>query len=192
MENNINKLVKDFKETGKKEIMNEIYKILNPILESKGRYIFNRKVYKKNNKYINLKETNMIAEDDIFQELWVLVMEIIENYIPEKPFMNYFYSTLWHFRPSFIDQNFLFQNNIVLESSLVTEENLNPLDNMIKTEPNQEPEFEELNDRENEIVKIIFCDSSIKQGELAKKMKISQQSISNIMIEIRKKIKNYK
>jgi len=38
---------------------------------------------------------------DILQELWIEVMKIIQKYDPSKPFMNYFYSTLWRWRPSF-------------------------------------------------------------------------------------------
>jgi len=196
MNNNINQLIKDYKQTGKKELMDQIYNILNPILQEKASYIYYRKVYKKNDKYINLKETNMVEHSekssDILQELWIEVMKIIQKYDPSKPFMNYFYSTLWRWRPSFIDENFLFQNSIVLESSLITEENLNPLDNLQKVSSKIDPEFEELNEKENEIIKVIFCNPSIKQEELAKKFNLSQTSISNIMIEIRRKLKKYK
>jgi len=47
MNNNINQLIKDYKQTGKKELMDQIYNILNPILQEKASYIYYRKYIKK-------------------------------------------------------------------------------------------------------------------------------------------------
>ena len=57
--------------------------------------------------FFNLNKNNLCEYNDVYNDLYLTVLEMINKFIPEKEFDNYFYTSLWEWKPSFINQNFV-------------------------------------------------------------------------------------
>lgn len=187
--NNLNELAKEYKANKDQKVMEQIFELLLPILNKKAEYVYYQQKFKIKGKYINLKQSGLIELDDVRQELNLTVLELLKDYDGIRPFTNFFYSVLWHWGNQLINSSFLNQLNTFTESALITEENSCPLD--IKyNNPEQRKEniLEELTEDENAVVMLLFENPHLTQEEIASKFGVTRQRISQIIIEIRKKI----
>ena len=187
----VNQLVTEFKKTGDQRLSNEIYKLLSNVVTEKAKYVFYRKTIKRGKKTLNLKDTGLLELNDVVNYLWRDVFELIKKHDINKPFDVYFYSTLWHWNgEKFINRDFLQQMSTDLECELITDDNINPLD-VVAQEDNVDINFERLDEREQRIVEEYAINRDITHEELANKLSLTRERVTQIIGEIREKIKKY-
>lgn len=204
-------LVKQYKETKDKNILNNIYTILRPFVISRAKYVYYKQYYPLSNYYnkdikgtFNLSKSNLCEYLDVENDLWMEVLRIIDKYDTNKDFDIYFRSCLWNWRPSFLNANFI---SSLSNKSITNEgEEENQLD--ILVEPDKlNLEKEEIitekkenlkqlkkgilecceTENETKVFSILLKDNKINQSEIAKKVKISQPAVNKIIKKIRKK-----
>jgi len=237
--NNLEQLVKQYKRTKDKEILNQIYSLLNFTIKKKAKYIYERKYFPfnlyhkckycrnckktinqtKNQRKIicenceickcekgafNLKQKNLCNLEDVEQDIWIFILETINNYDIKRPFNEYLYSGLWNYIPSFLTQNFVDSiKNKTLDKIIDNREIERNLLNSQNTENNLEIESKEIafnikrfltdceSEKEKEIIRMYMENNKITEEEIGKKLGITHQAVSLILKKIRKKLKKY-
>jgi RNA polymerase sigma factor (sigma-70 family) len=135
MSTKITDLAINYKQTKNQKILEKLLFTLEPLIQKKASYIYNRKWYplnyfykckycqhcKNTNKkickecnkclcdkgYFNLKKNNLCEFDDVKNDLILKVLELIEQYDITKDFYSFFGGILFEWRPSFITQDFI-------------------------------------------------------------------------------------
>jgi hypothetical protein len=154
--------------------------------------------------FFNLKENGLCRWEEVFNDLWMRIVRIIDNYDVTKDFDKYFVATLWEWRPSFLTKGFI--------KSIMTNKPLIYLNNEgdEKEEFGEEGELEKLNiqiQREKEIqerIKQVFevckteiekkvCqiyleNSKITEEEIGEKLGVTKQNISLILKNLRTRL----
>jgi RNA polymerase sigma factor (sigma-70 family) len=121
------------------------------------------------------------------------IMRIIKKYKCKKPFDNYLFASLWNWKPHFLNKKFYnyLKNN---SAEIIDEEgNEKSLIENIPQEENTTAEldfkemFENLNETEKKVINLLTENNDIKQSEIAEIIGVTQQRISQIIDEIKKK-----
>lgn len=186
--NNLEKLVKNYKRKKDIYILDQIFKNLNNILNEKASYIFYKQTF-FGKEEIKLCDTKQIELDDVKQELYLEVLRIINEYNIRLPFENYLYSNLKLWKPKFINADFLknFKTQSIYQTNDEGEEE-NLADNMSSPEPLNIEFNTPLTEKEQEIWELLQGDLHLSQEEIAEELSISQKSVSNLISSIKKKL----
>jgi RNA polymerase sigma factor (sigma-70 family) len=192
----LDELALEYKKTKNKNLLNNLFILLQPMLKKKSEYIFYHKQFKCGNSSVRLCNTKKVELDDIIQELNLEVLRIIDNYDVSRPFKNYFFSTLWDWRPDFIRTgNFGKEINMVIsENILATDENTNFLDNMADPNSVQATDdtpifqkFTDLTDQEKKVMNLLMKNNKINQSQIAKIIGVTQQRVGQIINKLKNK-----
>lgn len=131
----ITNLVIKYKKTKNQKFLKELLSILEPLIQKKASYIYNKKWYPMNyfhkckycqhckNKdreickickkclcdkgYFNLRKNNLCEFNDVKNDLILKVLELIEQFNITKDFYTFLGVILFDWRPSFITQDFI-------------------------------------------------------------------------------------
>jgi len=202
--NELKNLVIKYKKTKSKQILNDIFDLLKSIIEKKAKFIYYKKyfpvsLYHNNNKKgtFNLFKSYLCEYVDVEQDLNMEIMRLINDFNIKKDFKTYLFSSLWMWIPSFINKNFVETlHNVKLYSSDSDgrESGIN-----IPANKNIEKNFVEskikdlLKELDNSIDKKILLNllnkKDLTQIKIAKKLGITQQRVSQIIIKIKKLLK---
>lgn len=130
---NIEILVKEYKQTQNKKILNDIFISLKKLVQKKSKYVYHKKFYPLSlyskcsecrncqdktqcegcikctciKGTFNLKRNQLCDYEDVENDLWLEILRIIKNYNITKNFDTYLYASLWEWRPSFVNKNLL-------------------------------------------------------------------------------------
>lgn len=172
----LTKLVRQYKKTKDDEVLEKIFELLEPMIIKKTRYIFNKFKYYK----INLQ--------DIKQELYLLILTIIDNYKISKPFENYLFSSLKKWLPeSMIQDKRKNEKNREMHIN-IKDTNLNNQDtNLILEDIFNECKTE----NERQIYKLYLENPNITGREIGKELGMTRQNICLIIKKLRKRLKKY-
>jgi RNA polymerase sigma factor (sigma-70 family) len=160
--------------------------------------------------FFNLYEQGLCRWEEVFNDLWIRVTKIIDNYDINKPFITYLIATLWEWRPSFLTKKFIksITTNKPLtyinddgdtdEEEISGEEgqemNTNVIDESSeeKSRPVLQDIFKECKtENEVKICKFYLENQNITEEELGQKLKMTKQNISLILHRLRKRLKKY-
>jgi RNA polymerase sigma factor (sigma-70 family) len=219
---NLTNLVKEYKETKSEVKLNTILKTMHHIITKKAQYVFYRKYYplslyqkckscqecklkkcKKCNKCrcekgaFNLAEKNLCDYMDVEQDLTMEILRLIENFDVRKNFETYLFSTLWNWRPSFLNRDMIKQ----IHSQSLYEENEDgeykevelpaPDKKYAEALKVQLAEFLKVcnNEIERKVILNLLSNKMLNQSEIAIKLGITRQAVSKIMLKLKKRIK---
>jgi RNA polymerase sigma factor (sigma-70 family) len=222
----IEQKIKEYRKTKNREILNEIVKLLSSIVIEKAMYIYYKRpfyVYIKGDiiKYeipdvrklikkfkddkeeqkhfikFKLSQIQSIDYEDVEQSLWVIVIKMIENYKLDKPFKNYFLSTIWNWTPSFINSNLIRElANVSINNSMDLQENEGEdlsYEEILEDKNNNQEEIElfntlkeKLTNEEFKVCKLLYDGYSLR--EIAKKLKCSAENVRLIKEKIKNKL----
>jgi RNA polymerase sigma factor (sigma-70 family) len=212
----LNQLAKEYKKTASSIILNEIFKLLTDALHKKAQYVFYEQKFSKG-KYdieifdkttkqfqkekrtetFRLCDTKKVEFVDVEQELNLKVMELLNKYDARKPFENYLFATLKNWRPTFIQNlNFTKGLNTVNESDLADiNDKHSSLDEVVSVMPEEEIEiddlFANLTEEEKKFIELKKKFPHKNQTEIATILGVTQQRVSQILIDLKKKC-NYR
>lgn len=207
MTNKLQQLVIDYKTTKHQKLLEEIFLLLDKLLIKKAKYIFYKQKFFKNycvkriydeetKQYIDkqftecfkLCDIGKVDYEDVLQELKIEVLRIIENYDIKKPFMTYLVSSIWKWRPDYIRNK-----QFVAELSNV-EENENILDKSFIEKSSEEintkqilKRFSNLTEQEEKYIKLKINHPEYNQSEIADILGVTQQRVSELKKNLRKK-----
>ncbi len=100
----IDKLAIQYKKTGDSKIRNQLFEEVLPIIKEKSKYVYWYKSYKLYDKICRVKHLYNVTEEDIFQDLALDVLTWMENYSGRGSFKTYMFSSLWNWRPRYINK----------------------------------------------------------------------------------------
>jgi RNA polymerase sigma factor (sigma-70 family) len=189
----LDELVIEYKKTNNQCIGNQIYLLLKKSIQEKTKYLYYQQKF-KGMKLCNLK---IVDIEDVEQELYLELARIIKNYNVKKgSFSTYWYSTLWNYKPKFINVDFFNQLKNTKTYKLNEDDEEESLIDHIasfpaKDEINIFDMFEKLTDEEKKLINILKKKEGINQSELADIFGVTQPYISSMFDSIRKKYKNY-
>ena len=191
----LNELVKMYKVSKDKKLIEQIFIMLKKVIDKKAEYTYYQRRFKIGKKYIRLSENNQIALEDVKQELYLDILRYIDRYDTSKLFDTYLFSSIWNWKPSFITNELANQSknvSIYKVDDEGNEDNLiehiatfNEIDNQIDIDDL----FDGLTEQEKILLNILKENSTIKQSELAEKLEVTQQYVSLLYESIRKKYK---
>jgi len=209
-------LIKEYKQTKEKKILDQIYLVLNPVIKQKAKFIFEKKFYplslyndcyscricdKKNTDEcktcqicscvkgtFNLKRKNLCEQKDVENDLWADVLRMIETYDITKSWDTYFYATLWNWRPTFMTKNFI---KSLLDEQLETQDVEDKSQKISQHDIDYIIEIgkQSLTQEEQKILSMLLPPNELNENQMAKKLGISQQAVSKKLIVLRKKLK---
>ena len=186
----LNKLVIQYKKTKNSQILNQIFEILKNVIKKKAEFIFYQKTFKFGKCEFRLINTKQIELNDVKQELNLEVLRIINNYNIKKPFEKYLFGCLWNWKPKFMNKKFLQQYLNIHETDgnrgIKIDEILGKPEGD-KEKINIDEMFENLTKIEKKIINFLIKNSNLNQSQLAEKIGVTQQMISKIMKNVRKK-----
>lgn len=185
-----------YRKTNDPKLLTEIMNTLENVITNKAKYVYYHQTITCQGKTFNLFRTNLTTFEDVKQELYLTILEKINTYDVTKPFLTYLYSSIWHWKPSFVNRDFVNQLRTYKESELATEDNPQPLINIAKF---YEIDYDILwgkievlkllDEQEQEIIDQIFINPNAKQKDIAKILKLSESRISQIIKNIKRKIR---
>lgn len=215
---NLSELIREYKKTLNKLLMEKIYILLTPLIKKKSEFIFKKKYYpyslyhkcveclKCKNKIncdkckrcscikgtFNLKKSGLCELEDIESDLWLEILRIIEYYDITKDFDTYMYSCIWEWKPSFLTKNFIksLQNKSLSKYNQDEEDMDIPIENTdIENNYNIDRILKSCNsDNERTIIKMLI--NGYNQSEIAKKLKLTSQNVSSLILNLKDKIKD--
>lgn len=189
---NLTELVREYKKTKSQALLNDIFSQLAQIIKEKATFIFYKQRFNIKGTVFKLVDTQQIELEDVIQEINLEIVKLINKYDIKKKFEPYLYSTLWKFKPHFINQDFVNQLKNVPSTMIDNEGNEKSILENIEVLPevgNYMELFENLTEIEKKVVKIYAENPTIKQRQLADTLGLTQQEVSKIMESIRKKVK---
>jgi len=194
MKSELTKLIIRYKKNKDKLLLESIYKKVAKILYKKAQFIFYRKFFKIKGRQFTIKNLGIFDFDDILQELNVELLNIIEKYNITKPFENYFYSVLWNWKPAFMNKRDFWQNlENVCGDINDNEQNFSKLlavyPKKMSDQLNIENMFQKLSDDEKNVLKLLQKNPRLNQSQVADKLGVTQQRISQIYNDLKIKYK---
>jgi RNA polymerase sigma factor (sigma-70 family) len=192
----LNKLIERYKKTKDKDLLTEIFLFLSPIIRQKATYIYYEKTFNYHNKNFKLSKINKLEFEDVLQELNVFVLELIDKYKSKMNFRKYLYSSIWNWRPSFIrTKQFISEIDDISEENLTYDESDNRgFDTILFINPEiKEQEknilkcFRRLSIQEKKLINFILKNSTMTQTQIADRLKVTQQRVSQILKNLRNK-----
>lgn len=192
---NLTSMVKEYKQTKSDIVLNKIFIQIQPILKKKAKYIYYHKKFKGNGYSFTIAQTRKLDFEDALQELNMEILRIIKEYDPEKSFEPYFFATLWNWRPQFLKQgNFLQWLRMTNESEMGEDEGENLLEQLAIASPILEPVnlldfFEDLTEEEINFLNLCIKNKDKNQSQLSEIIGVTQPRVSQIIANLRKKLK---
>ena len=96
-------LIEEYKTTEDKDVLTSIFVLLEDLIHKKAEYIYHTQVFNYMGKTIRLKQTNLTTFEDVKQDLYLCVLEIIQSYDKNLGlFGAYLLVSIWNKRPTFI------------------------------------------------------------------------------------------
>jgi hypothetical protein len=213
--NNLDQLVKEYKQSKDPKILNNIFILLKSTIKDRAKYIFSHQNFVKEKKIMKvydpkkkklvdkefiigfkLVETNFMEFRDVIGELNLMILKLIENYDTKFEFSHYLVSAIKRWRPPCIRDEIIKKQFKNVSTIVVDEEGeeSNLLENVtIEPDieiPNLEDLFVNLTDTEKKVIQILNKNPKIKQVELAKEIGVTRNWIGRIMIDLKNKYKN--
>ena len=206
---NITISIIEYKQTHSSKILNDIFKELNPIIEKKSKYIYFQKyfpisLYNKCSSCLNCKEhkcnichkctckkgtfnlhrNNLCDYEDVKQDLSMEILKLIEKFDITRDFDTYFYATLWNWKPSFLNKDFI--------KTLVSE-SIGNQPELIDKKKIYDFNIQELiaklkNKIDRQIIYNLLKDNGLSQKELAIKLGLTKSSLDYRIKKIKNKI----
>jgi len=176
----LGELVREYKKKKDKKLLIQIFEKLQPTINKKANFICNE-----------LKKFN-IEISDIKQELYIKIMEIIKNYNVEESFEKYFFASIWTWQPEI-----QIEDTINYESLSKSNEEGEPMEINIEDIRSEKPDanlaIEDIlseckTENERRICQLYLENPDISQEEIGKKLEITHQAISKILLEFRKRL----
>jgi len=192
---NLSELVKKYKETNDKKILNDIFYQLRNILKKKAQHVFYQKEFKIQKSSYKLIDTKLIDFEDVLSELNLLILKLINNYNIEQDFETYLFASIWNWRPDCIHNIKSNKNPAKFVGKVITmNEDENEIDILdenseykVTNELNADELFENLTETEKKIINLLQDDHSLTQQQLSQIIGVTQQRISQLLIDIKKK-----
>jgi len=185
---NLTNLVRQYKKSKNKKLLNEIFIKLNNTIKDKAQKVF----YKQNffgKKEMRICDTKQIELEDVIQDLNLFILRIITDYNIKQPFENYFNCSLKLYKPSFINAEFM--KNLNTQSIYQLNEE-GKEENIAEKIPTSEPiniEFNHpLTEEEQEVWELLKGNLNLSQKEIAEELGLSQPTISGVIARIKGKI----
>lgn len=210
MNEELNKLAREYRKNRDKVILTEIFSILKNVLKKKASFVFYSQtfhegkitghiksldgkkipVYKYNFK---LCETGQTELTDVQSELAIEIIRILNKYNPEQDFETYLFSALWNWSPRFARRNKFFK--YLKNNSMYTVDNNGIEKSLIDDIPQAESladenftdMFENLTENEIKIINLFQENGNIKQTEIAKIIGVTKQRIKQILQGLKNK-----
>ena len=177
-------LIKQYKRTKNKKILDEIFVILEPNIKKKTDFVYGKlKSYK-------------LAKEDIRQELCIKIIQIIEEYKMKSPFDNYLYSSLKTWQPEMNMEDVMQYESLYKLNQETGEETEERFRDKSPEEFTSNITIEDiLNEcktkNEKKICELYLQNPMITEEELGEELGMTHQNISLILIELRKRLKKY-
>ena len=203
----LNQLAKQYTKTKDSKICQDIFKLLNKMINDKANYTFYKRKFikdknltftmevydKEQRKFIKkevpscfrLCEIKKFDIEDIISEYNVFVLELLNKYDGKRPFKNYLFASIKNWKPYCIrDLNFRADLDILNENNLpkINGKKLT-LDNILITQP--EKLTEEIEEDKNVNVEELFKNLTKKEKKLLKikknNPKITQSQLADLL-----------
>jgi len=179
---NLTELVREYKNKKDNQIFEAILKIIGKDIEKKVELIYQKlKYYKK-------------EKEDIKQELYMKILNIIESYDPKEPFENYLFSCLKHWSPKLVEEDTINYEPLYKVDEETGDEIIINVEN--KTQENidsnivLEEIFKECKTKiEKKVCELLIENPDMSQEEIAKECKTYKMNISRIINKLRKRLK---
>ena len=192
----LNELAIEYKKNKDSQTLNEIFKLLLSKLDAIANNVFYTKKFFGDNEIV-LSQTKKTTLKDIKQDLYLFVLELIEKYDVTRPFENYVNTSIYLWKPSCININFLREMKItVSETEFEDEKGNSYLANLVGVDPtsinannNYEGLFKKLTSQEKMVLNILRKDSSLSQSVVARIIGVNEKRMSKIFLSLRKKYK---
>jgi DNA-binding CsgD family transcriptional regulator len=196
----LTEFVIEYQKTKSEQIFNQIYSLLKKtkrldkdeyydMLKDRATYIFYEQTFKKGNYEFRLIDTKQVELDDVLGELNLELLRIINNYTVGQPFENYLNNSLRLWTPKFINSDFL--KNLRTQSIYRVGEG-GEEENLADKIPSSNPiniEFSRpLTKKESIVWNVLKETPDLSQDKIAKKLSISQMSVSRAIASIKDKI----
>jgi len=207
--NNITSLIIEYKQTHLSKILDDIFKELNPIIEKKSKYIYFQKyfpisLYNKCSECLNCKEhkcnichkctckkgtfnlhrNNLCDYEDVKQDLSMEILKLIEKFDIKRDFDTYFYATLWNWKPSFLNKDFI---KTLISESIENQPEL--IDKKKLCDFNIEELITKLKNKiDRQIIYNLLKDNKLSQIALANKLGLTKSQIDYRIKKIKNKI----
>lgn len=194
----LTELVRQYKKTKKKEILEEIFLLLNHQLKEKAKWIFYQQNFNVEGKINKLSESRKFDFEDIEQEIKLVVLELIEKYKVRKPFENYLNGTLSHWFPKIMRKTSTRQFLSLISQEEIynkeTGEGINienfPIPEQTSQEkPNIDEMFINLTKKERILLELMIEFPEKNHIELAELIGVTRQMVEKIIKTLRKKYK---
>jgi len=192
---NLTSMVREYKQSNSSQILDSIFIQIQPILKKKAQYIYYHKKFKGNKYSFTIAQTKKLDYEDVLQELNMEILRIVQEYNPKKEFEPYFFATLWNWRPQFLKQgNFLQWLGTTNESEMGEDEGENLLEQLAIASPILEPAnlmdfFEDLTEEEKSFLNLCIKNKDKNQSQLSEIIGVTQPRVSQIVANLRKKLK---
>ena len=170
---NLNELVLKYKKSKDSKILEQIFKELEPNLEKKTNYVFNKLKFSK------------LEKNDIKQELYVTVLKIIKDYNIKKPFENYLFSGLKNWLPEIAKEDTTYYQPLYEVPIEKCQTNIRES----LEEVNIDEIFKNLTKQEKKVVEILAKNPEFTHSQIGETIGVTRQRIEFILKNIRKKVK---
>jgi len=212
MNEELDKLAKEYSRTKDKTILPKIFKILKHILKKKASFVFYQQTFHEGRrlpkskwfKNINgeliptyehnfrLSDTKQTELEDVEQELAKELIILLKKYNPTQPFEEYLYGTLWNWIPKFTTKNkflnYLKHNSMYVVDDSGNEKSLiDDLPQESHEERNLVDNFENLTENEIKIINLFQENGNIKQTEIARIIGVTKQRVKQILQGLKNK-----
>lgn len=189
---NLDELAKEYSQNKNKIILNKLFKAIKTLLDKKANFIYYKKLFKYKNYTFTLHQIKEIELTDIKQDLSLEVLKLLNRYDSNQSFEKYLISSLWNYAPSFINKKFCAFIENKSNSTIDADGNeINPVDAICHIDKENEIEtidlFENLTDLEKKLINFMLEFPDLTQSEIAKKLEVTQQRVSQLLFELRKK-----
>jgi len=189
----LDELAIQYKKANNQYIGNQIYLLVKKSIQEKTKYLFYQQKYKG----MRLCNLHIVDIEDVEQELYLELARTLDKYNQKKgTFSTYWYSTLWNYKPKFINADFFNQLKNTKIYKLNEDDEEESLIDHIASFPAQDEinifdMFDNLTEDEKKLINILKKKEGINQSELADIMGVTQSYISIMFVNIRKKYKSY-
>jgi hypothetical protein len=212
----LNELAIEYKKTKNKIILNQLFVLLQSLVKAKAKHTFykrkfvkrmidvemldnegTQKIIQRLPQCFKLVDTHLLELEDVEQELNLEILSLLEKYDVSRPFDKFLYSSLWNWKPNFINKDFINQLGNVSLSAMTEEDNENSeLMNNFAVYPKFDETFDvcdmfsDLTELEEKLLNLLKVSPDANQTQLAKKLYVTQARVSQMLTEIRKKYRS--
>jgi RNA polymerase sigma factor (sigma-70 family) len=192
--NELDQLVKQYKKKKNKNILDQIFKIIYPIIMEKAKYVFYEQTFNYHNYEFKLVNTKKMELDDVIQELSLEVIELIKKFEGKVPFSHYLNTTFknenWK-EFKFINTEFIKNLHTGSIYKMIQndegEEEINIADNLPTPEEIKIEFYPELTKIEQEVWELIQGNLNLSYEEIGEELGVTKMTISRIIARIREK-----